>query len=101
MTCSSCGCTQTPILKISAIFFRIGEVITFDRVKIGDHNVTELFNEPYNGVDYFIKAIENDMFTFKVKDIQPNPFKIEDLESTLESATISPTQKNKVRAILM
>ena len=37
----------------------------------------------------------------KAKDIQPNPFKIEDLELTLESATISPTQKNKVRAILM
>jgi len=76
------------------------EIITFDRVKIGDHNEIVIFNESYNGVTYFIKAINNDMFTFKVKDTQPNSFKIEALESTLESTSITDTQKNKVRALI-
>ncbi|HIP26221.1 MAG TPA: hypothetical protein EYG80_01015 [Flavobacteriaceae bacterium] len=84
----------------STVIKNNNEIITFDRVKIGDHDVVEIFNESYNGVKYFIKAIENDLFTFKVKDTQPNPFKIEDLEETLASVNITETQKNKVKALI-
>ncbi|WP_424686775.1 MAG: hypothetical protein ACNI3H_01570 [Halarcobacter ebronensis] len=84
----------------STVIKNNNEIITFDRVKIGDHNVVEIFNESYNGVAYFIKAIDNDLFTFKVKDTQPNPFKIEQLEETLNSISITTTQKSKVRALI-
>lgn len=77
-----------------------GEIINFDSVKIGEHQVIILFNEPYNGVQYFIKAIDTQKFTFKVGTKQSNPFLFENLETELTSSRISATQQNKVRSII-
>jgi hypothetical protein len=76
------------------------EIITFNRVKIGDHRTINIFNENHNRVSYFVKAIDNDKFVCKVKDIQSPSFTIEELETTLADMQITPTQKNKVRALI-
>ena len=78
-----------------------GERINFDSIKIGEHRVMELFNESYNGVQYFVKAIDSEKFTFTVGSRQSNTFLFENLESELTSSRITQTQKNKVRAIII
>lgn len=78
-----------------------GEIINFDSIKIGEHRVMELFNESYNGVHYFIKAVDSEKFTFTVGGRQSNTFLFENLESELTSSRITQTQKNKVRAIIV
>lgn len=84
----------------STVIKNNNEIITFNRVKIGDHKVVEIFNESYNGVHYFIKAVPSDCFVFTVKTTQSTSFKIEDLESVLEEINISATQKSKVKALI-
>jgi hypothetical protein len=77
-----------------------GEIINFDSVKIGEHQVIVLFNESYNGVQYFIKALGSERFTFTVGTKQSNQFLFGNLETELTSSRISVPQQNKVRSII-
>ncbi len=77
-----------------------GEIINFDIVKISEHRVLELFNETYNSVQYFVKAVDSEKFTFTVGGRQSNTFLFENLETELTSSRISSTQQNKVRSII-
>lgn len=74
------------------------EFILFTKVKINKHEERELFNSSFNGVSYFIKALNREKFTFKVKDYDSQPFKYEELESKLNGSKLSPTQKDKVKS---
>ena len=58
-----------------------GELINFDSVKIGEHRVLELFNQSYDRVQYFVKAIDSEKFIFKVSVKQSNPFLFENLKA--------------------
>jgi len=78
-----------------------GKPINLSVVKIGKHEVKEIFNEKFNKTQYFIKAIDKELFTFKVKNKQPKPFAIEGLESALTSVDISKTQQIKVRGEIL
>ncbi len=74
-----------------------GKTIDLANVRVGKHEVKEIFNAKYKRVQHFIKAIDGEKFTFTVKNYLSNPFKYEDLEQNLEDADITPTQKAKVR----
>jgi hypothetical protein len=76
------------------------KVITFDRVKIGDHSIVKIFDESYHGVPYLVESIGKNKFKFMVKNIKSAHFEIENLESELNSISISSTQKFKVKALI-
>lgn len=77
-----------------------GDIINLDNVKIGEHQVNILFNDQYNGIQYFIKAIDAEKFTFTVGRKQSNSFLFENLETELASSKISVPQQSKVRSII-
>ncbi|BAS67775.1 hypothetical protein [Bathymodiolus septemdierum thioautotrophic gill symbiont] len=75
-----------------------GKVINLSVVKIGKHEVKDVFNQKFNKTQYFIKAIDGDKFTFTVKKYQSNPFSYDDLDQVIINAKISKTQKEKVKS---
>ncbi|MFZ5376015.1 MAG: hypothetical protein ACOZBX_10795 [Campylobacterota bacterium] len=74
-----------------------GEPIAFHKVKINEHYVTDIFRRKFNGVDYFLKSIPAEKFTFTVGTYQSVSFKYEELSTQLEASTLSKTQKEKVQ----
>lgn len=75
-----------------------GKLVNLSEVKIGKHEVGEIFNEKYNRIKYYIRAIDGGKFTFKVKNKQSKPFLYEDLEANLQKVKITSTQRQKVKS---
>jgi hypothetical protein len=73
------------------------EFILFTKVKINQHEERELFNNTFNRVRYFIKSLNGEKFTFRVKEYNSQPFKYEELEIKLNESNLSPTQKDKIK----
>jgi hypothetical protein len=73
------------------------EFILFTKVKINQHGERELFNNTFNRVSYFIKALNGEKFTFTVNRYNSQPFKYKELETQLSKSSLSQTQKDKVK----
>lgn len=71
--------------------------INLSIVKVGQYTPEVIFNGTFNRTQYYIAAIGGEKFTFKVKNYQPKPFIYENLDSVLQSSSITQAQKVKVK----
>ncbi|MCV6608283.1 MAG: hypothetical protein OIF32_08730 [Campylobacterales bacterium] len=73
-----------------------GEFILFNKVKLYDHRVAEIYNDR-NRVDYLIRAIDGEKFIFNVNGIASTPFKYEELDEILNNTELTEPQKRKIK----
>ena len=76
------------------------EFILFTKVKINQHEERELLNGNYRRINYYIKSLRGEKFTFTVNEYNSQPFKYEELESKLNESNLSQTQKDKVKDVI-
>jgi len=71
--------------------------ILFSKVMVYNHRAKILFNNTYNTIQYDVRAIDGEKFTFNVNGENPNPFKFEELEDVLSNTNLTIPQQNKVK----
>jgi hypothetical protein len=73
------------------------EPIVCSKVMVYNHRAEILFSGPYNRIQYDIRAINGEKFTFKVGTFQQVTCKHSDLINKLDNSQLTPAQKTKVK----
>ncbi|MCB4776807.1 MAG: hypothetical protein LGB72_01105 [Sulfurovum sp.] len=81
----------------SALIQNQGETILCNRVMVFNHRAESLYSNRYRGINYDIRAINGEKFTFKVGNSSQATCKYDDLDSKLTELGLTDAQKTKVK----